>query len=103
VSDRAKALINLTQEKFKVVSVADLFHLKQCINRLLAFALSSKLESNKEAFETVKDKTEVLIESSESMYSQMQFYTDLYVESVQNISHHTRAIKSIHRKRQKRE
>jgi len=87
VSDRAKALINLAQEKFKVVSVADLFHLKQCINHLLALALSSKLESSREAFERVKDKPEVLIESSESMYSQMQFYTDLYVESVQNISH----------------
>jgi len=86
VSDRAKALINLAHEKYKVVSVADLFHLKQCINRLLALALCSKLETARVNFETAK-QSNVLKECHETIYSQIQFYTDLYVQSVQNISH----------------
>jgi len=45
VSDRAKALINLAKEKNKVPSVADIFHFKYNINKLLCLALSSKLRN----------------------------------------------------------
>jgi len=94
VSDRAKGLINLAQKKFQVKSIADLFHLKYCINKLLTLALSSKLTTaqvNLAQAKTKENPQAQIIECKELAYGQIQFYTDLYVESVQNISHHVHA------------
>jgi len=87
VSDRAKALINLAREKFKVSSIADIFHFKYCINKLLTLALTSKLMSAQANFESSKAKQDSTLKTNEAVYSQIQFYTDLYVESVEQISH----------------
>ena len=86
VSGRAGALINLAEEKFKTTSVADLFHLKQCINRLLSLALGRRLSLAQSAFEAAKETcTEICPE--EDAYTEVLFYSELYVESAQGISH----------------
>jgi len=91
VSDRARALINLAQEKYKVKSIADLFHLKHCINKLLTLSLNRKLEAAQKNLEAAqkgqKENLSNTVECEELAYGEIQFYTDLYVESVQNISH----------------
>jgi hypothetical protein len=87
VSDRAKQLINLAKEKLGVISVADLFHLKFCINKLLTLALASKLESANIEWQKSLQEDDKIVEIREQEYGKVQFYTDLYVESVQNISH----------------
>lgn len=91
VSDRAKALINLATQKNKVPSVADIFHFKYNINKLLCLALSSKLQSNKLAIKelALNDITEDSIEvisTQHEAYAAIQFHTDLYVESMSNFS-----------------
>ncbi|MFK7982432.1 MAG: DUF6399 domain-containing protein [Saprospiraceae bacterium] len=91
VSDRAKALINLAKEKNKVPSVADIFHFKYNINKLLCLALSSKLRSSRLAIKELESKNieEKCIEVTKSQneaYAAIQFHTDLYVESMSNIS-----------------
>ena len=88
MSDRAKQLINLAKEKLSVTSVADLFHLKFCINKLLTLALASKLASASiEHQNALQEGDDNIIEIKEKEYGKVQFYTDWYVESVQNISH----------------
>lgn len=91
VSDRAKALINLAKQKNEVPSVADIFHFKYNINKLLCLALSSKLRSSKLAINKLesKDKEDRCIEITkfeEEAYAALQFHTDLYVESMGNMS-----------------
>lgn len=92
VSDRAKALINLAKQKNKVTSVADIFHFKYNINKLLCLALSSKLRSSKlimRDLESKKEKgncIEVSKSEHEEDYASIQFHTDLYVESMSRIS-----------------
>jgi len=86
VSDRAKALIHLATVKYKVNSVADLFHFKYCINSLLTLALAAKIRSTKANFEKTNQKTNELI-INETEYTKMQFMVDNYVEEVQNITH----------------
>ncbi len=87
VSDRAKALVSLATSVHKVSSVADCFHFKYCINKLLCLSLASKLrcsDSNmKEALETRNNE---LINDCSDKYAHIQFHTDLYVESMSNIS-----------------
>lgn len=53
---------------------------------MLCLALSSKLRSAKANFKLVQEKKGNSIESSASEYAEIQFYTDLYVESMGNIS-----------------
>lgn len=90
VSDRAKALINLAEKKNQSVSVADCFHFKYNINKLLSLALSAKLRSaqlNLTKLSTDKALTNICcIEAAASEYAAVQFHTDLYVESMTNIS-----------------
>ena len=91
VSDRAKALINLAEKKNKVPSVADIFHFKYNINKLLCLALSSKLRSSSLAINKLesKDKEDRCVEitkSEKEAYAAIQFHTDLYVESMNNMS-----------------
>jgi len=91
VSDRAKALINLAQQKNKVPSVADIFHFKYNINKLLCLALSSKLRSSKLAIKELETKPiegncKKITNSEQEAYAAIQFHTDLYVESMSNIS-----------------
>lgn len=91
VSDRAKALINLAKEKNKVPSVADIFHFKYNINKLLCLALSSKLRSSRLAIKelaskNVEEKCTEVTKSKNEAYAAIQFHTDLYVESMSNIS-----------------
>ena len=91
VSDRAKALINLATKKNGVPSIADIFHFKYNINKLLCLALSSKLRSaqlNINALEA-KNRDGHCIEVTASeyeAYATIQFYTDLYVENMRGIS-----------------
>lgn len=86
VSGRAGALISLAKDKFETTSVADLFHLKQCINNLLCLALGRRLALAGSAFDAAKETcTEICPE--EAAYAEQLFYSELYVESVQNISH----------------
>lgn len=88
VSDRAKALVNLAVVVHEVTSVADCFHFKYCINKLLCLALASKLRWAKASFATVsKNSSEAQVEITSEKYAQIQFYTDLYVETMGNISH----------------
>jgi hypothetical protein len=86
VSGRAGALISLAKDKFETTSVADLFHLKQCINNLLCLALGRRLALAGSAFDAAKETcTEICPE--EAAYAEQLFYSELYVESVQNINH----------------
>jgi len=57
VSDRAKALIHLAKETYKVNSIAYLFHFKYCINCLLTLALSAQLRAAKNVFEMEGQKS----------------------------------------------
>jgi hypothetical protein len=89
VSDRAKALINLATKKNLSVSVADCFHFKYNINKLLCLALSSKLRSaqlNLSKLSDDKGSANNVIECAASEYAAIQFHTDLYVESMTNMS-----------------
>lgn len=89
VSDRAKALINLATKKCQSTSVADCFHFKYNINKLLCLALSSKLRSSRLNLTKLSDdngSTSNAIECAASEYATIQFHTDLYVESMTNIS-----------------
>ena len=90
VSDRAKALINLAEAKNFVTSVADCFHFKYCINKLLCLSLSSKLKSSKKKLEeSIQNEHEELCETVEEKKEQLaevQFHTDVYVDSMNNIS-----------------
>jgi len=91
VSDRAKALINLATQRNKVPSVADIFHFKYNINKLLCLALSSKLRSSRLAIKeleskNIEGKCIKIIKSQKEAYAAIQFHTDLYVESMSNIS-----------------
>lgn len=91
MSDRAKALINLAEKKNKVPSIADIFHFKYNLNKLLCLALSSKLRSARlninvlEAKNTKNNCIEVTASEYEA-YAAIQFCTDLYVESMRDIS-----------------
>ena len=91
MSDRAKALINLAKQKNKVPSVADIFHFKYNINKLLCLALSSKLRSSNLAIKelemkNIEGKCMEITASQKESYAAIQFHTDLYVESMSNIS-----------------
>lgn len=88
VSDRAKALVNLATVIHKVTSVADCFHFKYCINKLLCIALAGKLRRAKIDFTSASNSKNVeqIIPATEK-YSQIQYYTDLYAETMSNISH----------------
>lgn len=89
VSDRAKALINLATKKNGSTSVADCFHFKYNINKLLCLALSSKLRSsqlNLDKLSNDNSSSKDVIECAASEYAAIQFHTDLYVESMTNIS-----------------
>ena len=89
VSDRAKALINLATKKNGVTSVADIFHFKYNINKLLCLALSSKLRSKKVAINELASKDIPVVEvidSEQEAYASIQFHTDLYVESMSHLS-----------------
>ncbi len=71
----------------KVVSVADCFHFKYCINKLLCLALASKLRYTKSELSSASatNATHQLVLAADK-YAQIQFHTDLYVESMGNIS-----------------
>ena len=72
VSDRAGALISLAKDKFETTSVADLFHLKQCINNLLCLALGRRLALAGSAFDAAKETcTEICPE--EAAYAEQLF------------------------------
>ena len=91
VSDRAKALINLATQKNKVPSIADIFHFKYNINKLLCLALSSKLRSSKLTInelesKNIENKCLEVTKSQNEAYAAIQFHTDLYVESMSRIS-----------------
>ena len=87
VSDRAKALVNLATILHKVVSVADCFHFKYCINKLLSLALASKLQfSNLKFKEALEAESSEAIEKHSEKYAYIQYNTDVYVESMSNIS-----------------
>ena len=91
VSDRAKALINLAKKKNQVSSIADLFHFKHNINKLLCLALSSKLRSVQLAINELESKSVegdcIEVTSSEhEAYAAIQFHTDLYVECMSDTS-----------------
>lgn len=87
VSDRAKALINLAEKKNKVPSIADIFHFKYNINKLLSLALSAKLRSAQQTLSELDIATEETCkEVADSQYAAIQFHTDLYVESMSHIS-----------------
>lgn len=83
MSDRAKALVSLARSIYEVSSIADCFHFKYCINKLLSLSLSAKLRSCKLSLEKA---TGNCVQEAQT-YAQVQFYTDLYVESMANISH----------------
>ena len=80
--------MNLATVIHKVTSIADCFHFKYCINRLLCLALASKLRCAKADFidASTASSADQLIPVTEK-YAQIQFYTDLYVESMGNISY----------------
>lgn len=91
VSDRAKALINLATKKNEVPSIADIFHFKHNINKLLCLALSSKLRNTQLIINVLETKNTnnncIEVTASEyEAYAAIQFYTDLYVESMRDIS-----------------
>lgn len=89
VSDRAKALVNLATNIYNVTSVADCFHFKYCINHLLCLALATKLRCSKSRFEdalnTHTGQQQVIYAADK--YAEIQFSIDLYVETMQNVSH----------------
>ena len=87
VSDREKALINLATVIYEVPSVADCFHFKHCINKLLCISLASKLRwSSIKLTEAYKTRKSELINEFSEKYAHIQFHTDLYAESMSNIS-----------------
>ena len=87
VSDRAKALINLAEIRNKVQSVADFFHFKHCINKLLCLALASKLRYSKQKLEVCKNNNDIKqIEIYEQDYAHNQFFTDFYAETMNNFT-----------------
>ncbi len=87
VSDRAKGLIKLATVIHGVKSIADCFHFKYCINKLLCLALSSKLRHSKMELEKASQKGDIeAISRSSEKYAQIQFNVDLYVETMGNIT-----------------
>ncbi len=87
MSDRAKALINLAQKRNKVQSVADFFHFKYDINKLLSLSLASKLRASFKNLESSKQTAEPKqIEIHEETHAHNQFYTDFYVETMNNFT-----------------
>ena len=89
VSDRAKALINLAVKKNGVPSIADIFHFKHNINKLLCLSLSSKLRNKELTINELTSKNTPSVEvisSEQEAYATIQFHTDLYVESMSHIS-----------------
>jgi len=86
VSDRAKALIHLAKETYKVNSIADLFHFKYCINCLLTLALSAQLRAAKNVFEMEGQNPEELAINAEQ-YGKMQYTIDYYIECAGTITH----------------
>ena len=64
----------------------DLQHFKYCINKLLSLSLSTKLRSCKLSLEKATESGVENVAEAQ-IYAQVQFYTDLYVESMANISH----------------
>ena len=79
--------MNLATEIYGVKSVSDCFHFKYSINKLLCLALSSKLKYSRIELEDVyKTKDIDLISEHSEKYAHIQFHTDLYVESMSNIS-----------------
>jgi len=80
-------LINLAEKRNNVPSVADFFHFKYAINKLLSLALASKLrasckdlEISKQAYDTKQ------IEIYEQTHAHNQFYTDFYAETMNNFT-----------------
>ncbi len=103
--------------KYEVTSVADCFHFKYAINKLLNLSLVSKLKKVKNNFEKInkqetenkevinqansKNETEKhevnsqktdkqneeQVQQKAEQYAQVQFNIDLYVDSMGNISH----------------
>ena len=70
-------------------SVADCFHFKYNINKLLCLALNSKLRSAQINLTRLSNDNTckgTIIEIADSEYAAIQFHTDLYVESMANIS-----------------
>lgn len=89
MSDRAKALINLATQKYQSTSVADCFHFKYNINKLLCLALSAKLRGaqlNLEKLNDDKDCSQNVMECAKAQYAALQFHTDLYIESMSSMS-----------------
>jgi len=81
----------LAEKKNKVPSIADIFHFKYNINKLLCLALSSKLRSmqlniSKLEATNVKNSCIEVTASKYEAYAAIQFHTDLYVESMRDIS-----------------
>lgn len=79
--------MNLATIVHKVTSVADCFHFKYCINKLLCLALAGKLRYAKSELSkaSATNAADRLVTAADE-YAQIQFYTDLYVESMSNIS-----------------
>ena len=77
--------MNLAESIYEVRSVADCFHFKYCINKLLCLSLTSKLRSCR--LEADGAKTDGLKKEKAELYAQVQFHNDLYVDSMSNISH----------------
>jgi hypothetical protein len=80
-------LINLAQKLNEVQSVADFFHFKYAISKLLSLALSSKLRASFKNLEASKKKDDTKqIEIQEQTHAHNQFYTDFYAETMNNFT-----------------
>ncbi len=87
VSDRAQALVKLATEFYKVPSVADCFHFKYGINRLICLALAAKLRcSNVKMEKALKSGSSSQIERCSNETLNYQFITEFYIETMGGIT-----------------
>ncbi len=80
-------MVSLAVVIHQVISVADCFHFKYCINKLLCLSLAGKLRwSSIKVKQAREEKNNELINDCSDQYAYIQFHTDLYIESMSNIS-----------------
>ena len=81
-------MINLAEVRNKVRSVADCFHFKYCINKLLCLSLASKLRSSRQNLEdSEKTNDSNKIEIAQQKHAKNQFHVDFYAMSMNKITH----------------
>ncbi len=77
----------MAEKRNGVQSVADFFHFKYAINKLLSLALASKLRGSLKKLEESKTKEDTeQIEIYEETHAYNQFHTDFYVETMNNFT-----------------